>query len=42
MWIGIECGKTKYLCCKTIKINQFMFHYGHIVSESDGGTNDIE
>lgn len=36
-WIGLEIGKHKCLCCKTIDIIQMSFHCGHIMPECKGG-----
>lgn len=35
--IGLEIGKHKCLCCKTIDIIQMSFHCGHIIPECKGG-----
>jgi len=35
--IGLEIGKHKCLCCKTIDIIQMSFHCGNIIPECKGG-----
>ena len=35
--IGLEIGKHKCLCCKTIDIIQMSFHCGHVIPECKGG-----
>ena len=40
-WIGLEIGKHKCLCCKTIDIIQMSFHCGHVIPECKGGKTNL-
>jgi len=39
--IGLEIGKHKCLCCKTIDIIQMSFHCGHVIPECKGGKTNL-
>jgi len=41
-YIGEEIGKAKCLCCGIREITSRDFSAGHVLSESDGGTIDVE
>lgn len=41
-YIGKDVGSSKCLCCKNEEIIQINFHCGHIISEKDGGTLNID
>ncbi len=36
-YIGEEVGTTDCMCCKSNKIIQHTFHYGHVTAEDMGG-----
>lgn len=40
--IGEEIGKSKCYCCKLSDITQLTFHCGHVISEKNGGSIDVE
>jgi len=40
--IGMDVGRAKCLCCKTITISQMEFECGHIEPESKGGPTDVD
>ena len=41
-YIGENIGKSKCLCCRLTDITQLSFHCGHIISEFNSGTTDLE
>jgi len=41
-YVGRDKGKALCYCCKHEEISQFDFHCGHVIAQSDGGSNDIE
>jgi hypothetical protein len=41
-YIGEDIGKSKCLCCKLTDITQLSFHCGHVISEFNSGSIDIE
>ena len=40
-YIGEDIIKHRCLCCKKVLIKITDFHVGHIISEKDGGTHEI-
>jgi len=40
--VGELIPKTKCMCCYNIDITQHYFHCGHVIAESNGGTQKIE
>jgi len=40
-YIGDDIPKHKCLCCKTVTISLSSFHVGHVISEKNGGTHEI-
>jgi hypothetical protein len=40
-YIGSNIGKSSCLCCKTSEITQMNFHYGHIISSYNNGSDDL-
>jgi hypothetical protein len=41
-YVGVAIGATKCLCCGLRDITARDFHTGHVLSEEDGGTIDVE
>ena len=41
-YIGESIGKEKCLCCKLTDITQMSFHCGHVISQHNGGSIEVE
>ncbi|ARF12583.1 HNH endonuclease [Klosneuvirus KNV1] len=41
-WIGEDIGTALCYCCRHMKIRQDSFHCGHVISEVNGGTLEID